>query len=146
MAKWIYLFYILLFFLCDWQLHKDFFLYFFFLYLFISLLLVSFSVWQAVIMVLESTGNTALQMMVKLLKAFWQTGLITLDQMNRVGTFSPIFFDDVKWFIRWNQWRKLKKMSVWVNMKSKFTMFTSNACSRQPYLKRICFLSSLIIF
>ncbi|XP_057186838.1 programmed cell death protein 4a isoform X1 [Triplophysa rosa] len=40
-------------------------------------------VYEAVIMVLESTGNTALQMMVKLLKAFWQTGLITLDQMNR---------------------------------------------------------------
>ncbi|XP_073698737.1 programmed cell death protein 4a [Garra rufa] len=38
---------------------------------------------KVVVMVLESTGDTALQMMVKLLKAFWQTGLITLDQMNR---------------------------------------------------------------
>ncbi|XP_067259459.1 programmed cell death protein 4a isoform X2 [Chanodichthys erythropterus] len=40
-------------------------------------------VYEAVVMVLESTGDTAIQMMVKLLKAFWQTGLITLDQMNR---------------------------------------------------------------
>uniref|UniRef100_A0A8C1DGQ0 Programmed cell death protein 4 n=2 Tax=Cyprinus carpio TaxID=7962 RepID=A0A8C1DGQ0_CYPCA len=40
-------------------------------------------VYEAVVMALESTGDTALQMMVKLLKAFWQTGLITLDQMNR---------------------------------------------------------------
>uniref|UniRef100_A0A8C1K871 Programmed cell death protein 4-like n=1 Tax=Cyprinus carpio TaxID=7962 RepID=A0A8C1K871_CYPCA len=40
-------------------------------------------VYEAVVMVLESTGDTALQMMVKLLKVFWQTGLITLDQMNR---------------------------------------------------------------
>uniref|UniRef100_A0A671M8M8 Programmed cell death protein 4-like n=1 Tax=Sinocyclocheilus anshuiensis TaxID=1608454 RepID=A0A671M8M8_9TELE len=38
---------------------------------------------EAVVMVLESTGDTALQMMVKLLKIFWKTGLITLDQMNR---------------------------------------------------------------
>ncbi|XP_066575882.1 programmed cell death protein 4a [Amia ocellicauda] len=40
-------------------------------------------VYEAVIMVLESTGESAVQMMVKLLKAFWETGLITLDQMNR---------------------------------------------------------------
>lgn len=36
-------------------------------------------------MVLESTGDKAIQMMVKLLQAFWKTGLITLDQMNRVS-------------------------------------------------------------
>ncbi len=42
-------------------------------------------------MVLESTGDTAIQMMVKLLKAFWQTGLITLDQMNRVCTIGVMF-------------------------------------------------------
>ncbi|KAG5848371.1 hypothetical protein ANANG_G00097770 [Anguilla anguilla] len=40
-------------------------------------------VYEAVVMVLESKGETAVQMMVKLLKAFWKTGLITLDQMNR---------------------------------------------------------------
>lgn len=40
---------------------------------------------QAVVMVLESNGETAVNMMVKLLKAFWETGLITIDQMNRVS-------------------------------------------------------------
>ncbi|KAJ8382988.1 hypothetical protein SKAU_G00037660 [Synaphobranchus kaupii] len=40
-------------------------------------------VYEAVIMVLESKGETAVRMMTKLLKAFWETGLITLDQMNR---------------------------------------------------------------
>lgn len=40
---------------------------------------------QAVVMVLESTGDKAIQMMVKLLQAFWKMGLITLDQMNRVS-------------------------------------------------------------
>lgn len=40
-------------------------------------------VYEAVVMVLEATGNTAVNMMVKLLKVFWETGLITLDQMNR---------------------------------------------------------------
>nr|XP_023654931.1 programmed cell death protein 4-like [Paramormyrops kingsleyae] len=40
-------------------------------------------VYEAIIMVLESKGETAIQMMVKLLKAFWEMGLITLDQMNR---------------------------------------------------------------
>nr|XP_015199398.1 PREDICTED: programmed cell death protein 4-like [Lepisosteus oculatus] len=40
-------------------------------------------VYEAVVMVLESKGETAVQMMVKLLKVFWETGLITLDQMNR---------------------------------------------------------------
>jgi len=43
-------------------------------------------------MVLESTGDTAIQMMVKLLKVLWQTGLITLDQMNRVCTNLTYFF------------------------------------------------------
>lgn len=40
-------------------------------------------VYEVVIMVLESKGDTAVRMMTKLLKAFWETGLITLDQMNR---------------------------------------------------------------
>ncbi|XP_030643857.1 programmed cell death protein 4a isoform X1 [Chanos chanos] len=40
-------------------------------------------VYEAVVMVLESKGDTAVRMMVKLLQAFWKTGLITLDQMNR---------------------------------------------------------------
>ncbi|MGH0119696.1 UNVERIFIED_CONTAM: hypothetical protein FKN15_069881 [Acipenser sinensis] len=38
---------------------------------------------EAVVMVLESSGETAVKMMVKLLKVFWETGLITIDQMNR---------------------------------------------------------------
>ncbi|KAJ8262231.1 hypothetical protein GJAV_G00164090 [Gymnothorax javanicus] len=40
-------------------------------------------VYEVVIMVLESKGDTAVRMMTKLLKAFWEMGLITLDQMNR---------------------------------------------------------------
>ncbi|XP_064408403.1 programmed cell death protein 4a [Latimeria chalumnae] len=40
-------------------------------------------VYEAIIMVLESTGEIPVNMMVKLLKALWETGLITLDQMNR---------------------------------------------------------------
>ncbi|XP_033017053.1 programmed cell death protein 4-like [Lacerta agilis] len=40
-------------------------------------------VYEAVVMVLESTGDTAVAMMVKLLKVLWETGLVTLDQMNR---------------------------------------------------------------
>lgn len=36
-------------------------------------------------MVLESTGETPVVMMVKLLKVLWETGLVTLDQMNRVS-------------------------------------------------------------
>uniref|UniRef100_A0AAY3ZZE8 MI domain-containing protein n=1 Tax=Denticeps clupeoides TaxID=299321 RepID=A0AAY3ZZE8_9TELE len=40
-------------------------------------------VYEAIVMVLESKGDKAIQMMVNLLKVFWQTGLITLDQMNR---------------------------------------------------------------
>ena len=43
------------------------------------------SLCQAVVMVLESSGDTAVAMMVKLLKVLWETGLITLDQMNRVS-------------------------------------------------------------
>lgn len=42
---------------------------------------------QAVVMVLESKGETASHMMMKLLQSLWKTGLITVDQMNRV---SPI--------------------------------------------------------
>lgn len=37
-------------------------------------------------MVLESTGDTASHMMIKLLQSFWKTGLITVDQMNRVSS------------------------------------------------------------
>lgn len=37
-------------------------------------------------MVLESSGEAAVAMMMKLLKVLWETGLVTLDQMNRVGT------------------------------------------------------------
>ncbi|XP_062991912.1 programmed cell death protein 4-like isoform X1 [Elgaria multicarinata webbii] len=40
-------------------------------------------VYEAVVMVLESSGDTAITMMVKLLKVLWETGLVTLDQMNR---------------------------------------------------------------
>ncbi|XP_060635485.2 programmed cell death protein 4-like [Anolis sagrei] len=40
-------------------------------------------VYEAVVMVLESSGETAVAMMVKLLKMLWETGLVTLDQMNR---------------------------------------------------------------
>lgn len=35
-------------------------------------------------MVLESSGEAAVTMMMKLLKVLWETGLVTLDQMNRV--------------------------------------------------------------
>ncbi|XP_068606906.1 programmed cell death protein 4a [Brachionichthys hirsutus] len=40
-------------------------------------------VYEVVVMVLESTGDTASHMMIKLLRSFWETGLITVDQMNR---------------------------------------------------------------
>ncbi|CAJ1052361.1 programmed cell death protein 4a isoform X1 [Xyrichtys novacula] len=40
-------------------------------------------VYEAIVMVLESKGDTASHMMIKLLKSFWKTGLITVDQMNR---------------------------------------------------------------
>ncbi|CAL8331502.1 unnamed protein product [Lota lota] len=40
-------------------------------------------VYEAVVMVLESTGDTAIHMMMKLLQSFWKSGLITVDQMNR---------------------------------------------------------------
>ncbi|XP_060782651.1 programmed cell death protein 4a isoform X2 [Neoarius graeffei] len=40
-------------------------------------------VYEAVLMVLESHGDAAIQPMVKLLQSFWKSGLITLDQMNR---------------------------------------------------------------
>ncbi|XP_066535609.1 programmed cell death protein 4a [Hoplias malabaricus] len=40
-------------------------------------------VYEAIVMVLESNRETAVQMMVKLLQSFWKSGLITLDQMNR---------------------------------------------------------------
>ncbi|XP_010900949.1 programmed cell death protein 4a [Esox lucius] len=40
-------------------------------------------VYEAVVMVLESNGDTAIKMMCQLLKSFWKTGLITVDQMNR---------------------------------------------------------------
>ncbi|XP_063074377.1 programmed cell death protein 4a isoform X1 [Engraulis encrasicolus] len=40
-------------------------------------------VYEVVVMVLESKGGKSVQMMMKLLQAFWKMGLITLDQMNR---------------------------------------------------------------
>ncbi|XP_060103220.1 programmed cell death protein 4-like isoform X2 [Heteronotia binoei] len=40
-------------------------------------------IYEAVVMVLESSGETAVAMMMKLLKVLWETGLVTLDQMNR---------------------------------------------------------------
>uniref|UniRef100_A0A4W6C155 Programmed cell death 4a n=1 Tax=Lates calcarifer TaxID=8187 RepID=A0A4W6C155_LATCA len=40
-------------------------------------------VYEAIVMVLESKGDTASHMMIKLLQSFWKTGLITVDQMNR---------------------------------------------------------------
>ncbi|NWS64839.1 PDCD4 protein, partial [Chunga burmeisteri] len=38
---------------------------------------------QAVVMVLEGSGEGPVAMMVTLLKVLWETGLVTLDQMNR---------------------------------------------------------------
>uniref|UniRef100_A0A8C4WW54 Programmed cell death protein 4 n=1 Tax=Eptatretus burgeri TaxID=7764 RepID=A0A8C4WW54_EPTBU len=40
-------------------------------------------VYEAVVMVLESSKETMRQMIVKLLKAFWDSGVLTIDQMNR---------------------------------------------------------------
>uniref|UniRef100_A0A8C5D131 Programmed cell death protein 4 n=1 Tax=Gouania willdenowi TaxID=441366 RepID=A0A8C5D131_GOUWI len=40
-------------------------------------------VYEAVVMVLESKGDSAIHMMLKLLQSLWKTGLITVDQMNR---------------------------------------------------------------
>uniref|UniRef100_A0A672ICB5 Programmed cell death protein 4 n=1 Tax=Salarias fasciatus TaxID=181472 RepID=A0A672ICB5_SALFA len=40
-------------------------------------------VYEAVVMVLESKGESASHMMMKLLQSLWKTGLITVDQMNR---------------------------------------------------------------
>ncbi|XP_061412138.1 programmed cell death protein 4-like [Lethenteron reissneri] len=40
-------------------------------------------VFEAVVMVLESNGEAVSSMMVNLLKVFWGTGVLTLDQMNR---------------------------------------------------------------
>uniref|UniRef100_A0A8C3KDZ1 MI domain-containing protein n=1 Tax=Calidris pygmaea TaxID=425635 RepID=A0A8C3KDZ1_9CHAR len=40
---------------------------------------------QAVVMVLEGSGEGPVAMMVTLLKVLWETGLVTLDQMNRVS-------------------------------------------------------------
>lgn len=37
-------------------------------------------------MVLESKGDTASPAIIKLLQTFWKIGLITVDQMNRVGS------------------------------------------------------------
>lgn len=51
------------------------------------LVLNCFVFFQAVVMVLESKGDTASHMMIKLLQSFWKTGLITVDQMNRVDAF-----------------------------------------------------------
>ncbi|XP_075583573.1 programmed cell death protein 4-like [Pelecanus crispus] len=40
-------------------------------------------VYEAVVMVLEGSGEEPVAMMVTLLKVLWETGLVTLDQMNR---------------------------------------------------------------
>lgn len=47
-------------------------------------------VFQAVVMVLESKGDTASLMIIKLLQSFWKTGLITVDQMNRVSPLKTL--------------------------------------------------------
>ncbi|XP_030046755.1 programmed cell death protein 4 [Microcaecilia unicolor] len=40
-------------------------------------------VYEAIVMVLEAKGENPVMMTVKLLKGLWETGLVTLDQMNR---------------------------------------------------------------
>ncbi|XP_060692700.1 programmed cell death protein 4-like isoform X1 [Hemiscyllium ocellatum] len=40
-------------------------------------------VYEAVVMVLESTSSNVSDLIVKLLKCFWESGFVTLDQMNR---------------------------------------------------------------
>ncbi|XP_051870629.1 programmed cell death protein 4-like [Pristis pectinata] len=40
-------------------------------------------VYEAVVMALESTVGNASDLIVKLLKSFWESGFVTLDQMNR---------------------------------------------------------------
>ncbi|XP_048399679.1 programmed cell death protein 4-like isoform X4 [Stegostoma tigrinum] len=40
-------------------------------------------VYEAVVMVLESTSSNVSDLIVKLLKSFWESGFVTLDQMNR---------------------------------------------------------------
>ncbi|XP_025911771.1 programmed cell death protein 4-like [Apteryx rowi] len=40
-------------------------------------------VYEALLMVLEGSGEAPVTMMVTLLKVLWETGLVTLDQMNR---------------------------------------------------------------
>ncbi|XP_025902953.1 programmed cell death protein 4-like [Nothoprocta perdicaria] len=40
-------------------------------------------VYEALLMVLEGSGEAPVSMMVTLLKVLWETGLVTLDQMNR---------------------------------------------------------------
>uniref|UniRef100_A0A672GT51 Programmed cell death 4a n=1 Tax=Salarias fasciatus TaxID=181472 RepID=A0A672GT51_SALFA len=47
-------------------------------------------VYEAVVMVLESKGESASHMMMKLLQSLWKTGLITVDQMNRVRLFPQL--------------------------------------------------------
>uniref|UniRef100_A0A8C6ZVB5 Mannosyl-oligosaccharide glucosidase n=1 Tax=Nothoprocta perdicaria TaxID=30464 RepID=A0A8C6ZVB5_NOTPE len=42
-------------------------------------------VYEALLMVLEGSGEAPVSMMVTLLKVLWETGLVTLDQMNRVS-------------------------------------------------------------
>lgn len=39
-------------------------------------------------MVLESKGDAASHAIIKLLQTFWKIGLITVDQMNRVGSWT----------------------------------------------------------
>ncbi|NXW86897.1 PDCD4 protein, partial [Alopecoenas beccarii] len=42
-------------------------------------------VYEAVLMVLEGSGEGPVEKMVTLLKVLWESGLVTLDQMNRVS-------------------------------------------------------------
>lgn len=68
----------------DWV---DFFLIFDFCAAYFTHYVLYHCVFKAVVMVLESKGDTASHMMIKLLQAFWKMGLITVDQMNRVSPF-----------------------------------------------------------
>ncbi|XP_038651185.1 programmed cell death protein 4-like isoform X2 [Scyliorhinus canicula] len=65
---------------------------------------------EAVVMVLESTSGNASDLIVKLLKSFWESGFVTLDQMNRgfmrvfntiqdISLDVPNSYSTLKWFV-----------------------------------------------
>ncbi|XP_038651183.1 programmed cell death protein 4-like isoform X1 [Scyliorhinus canicula] len=67
-------------------------------------------VYEAVVMVLESTSGNASDLIVKLLKSFWESGFVTLDQMNRgfmrvfntiqdISLDVPNSYSTLKWFV-----------------------------------------------